>query len=145
MTSLKLTGVDETIKGLAKATKAHADALDAAMFVVAGDILTELLPGVPFKRGVLRASRWVPRTAPTAIEFSADHAAHAHELGLHRKYLQRPVSEAASSVPARLAALVPKFAEAGTTLALAPSKHPTQPAGGAGARRQRPQAPSRRR
>jgi hypothetical protein len=141
MFDLKLTGIDDVLTRSERATKSFVDAFHAAMFVVAGDILSELLPGVPFKTGALRDSRWIPRAAPTAIEFSAPHAASAHELGSKKKFLQRAVSEASGSVTDRVAALVPRFAASNTTVSTAPTSHPTRPSGGG---RARPRLPARR-
>jgi hypothetical protein len=125
--NLKVTGLDKVLTETQKATRRFVDAFDAAMFVVAGDILSDLLPQVPRKSGALQDSRFVSRTRPVEAGFGARHATVVHEVGPHKKYLQRPVSQASSSVAARVAALVPRFAEAGTTLATAPSKHPATP------------------
>ncbi len=141
---VKQTGVKEAQAGIAKAMRRYVDAFDAANFVFAGDVMAELLPGVPEETGELKESRFVTRTAPVSAGFASAHATAAHELGKHRKYLQRPTSQAASSARARIGALTQRFAEAGTTLASAPAKHPTTPTRKTSAPRRRPTLTRRR-
>ena len=138
MFDLKLSGIDEVLTATQKATRRYVDAFEAAVFVAAGNILTELTPGVPFKTGELRDSDFVTRTMPVDAGFSAGHAAAAHEVGPQKKFLQRPMSAAASTTTKRIAALVPGFAERGVTLATAPATHPEHP--GTARARRRPQA-----
>jgi hypothetical protein len=119
---IKVTGLDAAVVNTAKAAKRFRDAFEAATFVVAGDVLAALMPGVPRKSGALQESAFVTRTMPAEAGFAAAHAAAVHEVGPHRKYLQRPVTAAEGTVAGRIARLVPGFAEAGTTLATAPAK-----------------------
>jgi hypothetical protein len=123
----KVTGIQETTAKLDAARRRHEDAFRAAEFVVAGELLTELLPGVPFATGELRDSRFVTRASPAQAGFAAEHALVTHEVGQHKKYLQRPMSTLSSSVPDRIARHLPRFVEAGTTLATAPTQHPERP------------------
>lgn len=127
MLDMKVTGIKEIEAALEKQRQRHDDAFRAAEFVVAGELLSELLPGVPVASGELRESRYVTRTWPVQAGFAAEHAIPVHELGAHKKYLQRPMSASSSSVPARVARLIPGFVAGGVTLATAPTSHPDQP------------------
>jgi len=124
---VKVTGITETTTALEATRRRHEEAFKAAEFVVAGELLSELLPGVPFATGELRDSRFVTRTSPAQAGFAAEHALVVHEVGEHKKFLQRPMSTLSSSVPDRIARLLPRFVEAGMTLATAPTDHPERP------------------
>jgi hypothetical protein len=124
---VKATGFKETAAAIEVSRRRHEDAFRAAEFVVAGDLLSELLPGIPVATGELRDSRFLTRTSPVQAGFAAEHATVVHEVGEHKKYLQRPMSQASSSVPDRIARLIPGFVKAGTTLATAKTDHPERP------------------
>lgn len=129
LVDIKVTGVDAAIANVTKATRRFRDAFEAATFVVAGDVLAGLMPGVPRKSGALQESAFVTRAMPAEMGFAAEYAAAVHEVGPHRKYLQRPVSSASGTVADRVARLVPGYAEAGTTLASAPAQFSERPDG----------------
>lgn len=127
MLDAKVTGIKETTAALDASRRRHEEAFKAAEFAVAGELLTELLPGIPVQTGALRDSRFVTRTSPAQAGFAAEHALVVHEVGEHKKYLQRPMSSLSSSIPDRMARLLPRFVEAGVTLATAPTDHPERP------------------
>lgn len=129
LVDMKVTGLDVVAAEAAKAAKRFRDAFEAANFVVASEVLADLMPGVPRKSGALQESAFVTRAMPAEAGFAADYAAAVHEVGPHRKYLQRPVSAAQSTVADRVARLVPRFADAGVTLATAPAKFSERPDG----------------
>lgn len=127
MLDAKVTGIKEATAALEVSRRRHEDAFAAAEFVVAGDLLTELLPGIPVATGELRDSRFLTRASPAQAGFAAEHALVVHEVGEHAKYLQRPMSSLSSSIPDRIARILPRFAQAGVTLATAPTDHPERP------------------
>jgi hypothetical protein len=138
MMALDVEGLAQARAQMAVLTARFVDAFEAAEFSVASDILTELLPEVPRQTGALVASRAVTRTMPVQIVFGADYAAAQHERGRQRKWLQRPFSQASSSMASRVAQRTALFVESGTTLASVPAQHPTTPSSPASTRR-RPQ------
>lgn len=140
---VNVRGQKEALEAVAKATKRHADAFAAAVFVVASEVLSELLPQVPRRTGELVESRFVTRTSPVEVGFGAPHALAAHELGADRKFLQRPTSQSASTVPSRIARVLPRLLEAGATLQSVPAQHPTTPTVRSPAARARPSRPRR--
>ena len=138
MIKMDVEGLAQARAQMAVAAQRFVDAFEAAEFAVASDVLTDLLPEVPRQTGALAASAAVTRTMPVEIVFGAPYAAAVHERGSRRKWLQRPFSQASSSLAARVAQRTALFVESGTTLATVPAQHPTTPSSPAPTRR-RPQ------
>ena len=128
---LRITGVDQAVKGVAAAAKRAVDAFEAATFAVATDIAVDLQPGIPVLTGETRDSLIVTREMPVEIKATSEQAIFAHEVGPKRKFLQRPFVAASSSVRARIAAKMPAMMAAGETLQTVrgslPDKAPSPP------------------
>lgn len=126
--AVDVAGVDAAVAETAKQARRHVEAFRAAEFAAASDILEEIVPLAPRLTGELQASSFVTRE-PVEAGFAAEHAAAVHAKGEHRGYLQRPMSTASSSTPARIAALMPGFIERGVTVRDVPAKHAERPDG----------------
>lgn len=144
--SLSVVGVGEVRAGLQRMQRRLADAFEAGRFIVASEMMTRIVPGVPVETGNLVESRAVTRTPDVQIVFGSPHAVYSHALGKKRRWLQVPFSRMSSSVPAMTAAATARALAAGWTLASAPAQHPETPSAVQPTRRRRPQrAPRGRR
>jgi hypothetical protein len=135
---VRATGISETQRALEESRRRHLAAFRAAEFIVAGDMLAEIVPTVPRLTGALADSGYVTRTWPVQAGFAARHALVQHETGPHRKYLQRPMSRMSSSVAARIARVLPELERRGATLETAPARFPDRPESVASRGRRRP-------
>lgn len=126
---LEMTGVAEAAKAMGVEVDMLRGRFEAAVFTTAGLIATDAMKLAPFKSGVLRESRFVTRTMPVEIGFNAPYAALTHEVGAHKKYLQRALAERTPRVAADIARTMraQEHAKSRQTIATAPSKHPDRP------------------
>lgn len=147
----RLEGEAEMEAGLLRAQRDGEEAFQAAMFMLAADVMDLCVPKVPYRTGDLLESRYLMRSWPIEMGFSAEHAAPTHEVPANHargewKYLQKAMSEGAAGADGRLQRYWEQALERGTTLATAPSNHPDQQrSGGRRPTRERPRTARRRR
>lgn len=141
---VRVQGLEETVRAMGVRVDNFRAAFDAAVFVVAGRVITAAMELAPVRTGRLRRSRFVTRTTPVQAGFGAEYAAVVHEVGRHRKFLTRALSSSSPRLAAEVASVMRAAPTA--TLATAIAVHPTAPNNGGAEppRRSRSAGPARR-
>lgn len=139
---MRVDGVEKVIDNFRKLGKLGVQAVCAAMYAEASNIMLESQRLVPVDLGWLRGSQYVTLPDPketrpyTELGYAASYAVPVHEAPSNRnwqtpgtgpKYLQRPLNKVRTKLAQQIAKRAKGIIESGKTPNLVPGAVPTTP------------------